>query len=57
MIRGNAREFRRRIKYRFDQEGIEIPFPHLSVYVGEASKPFRLNLENGAGQMEASAKQ
>ena len=52
-----GREFRRRIKYRFDQEGIEIPFPHLSVYVGEASKPFRLNIENGAGQMEASAKQ
>ena len=52
-----GREFRRRIKYRFDQEGIEIPFPHLSVYVGEASKPFRLNIENGAGQMAASAKQ
>jgi small conductance mechanosensitive channel len=51
-----GREFRRRIKYRFDQEGIEIPFPHLSVYVGEASKPFHLNIEN-AGQMAGSAKQ
>jgi small conductance mechanosensitive channel len=51
-----GREFRRRIKYRFDQEGIEIPFPHLSVYMGEASKPFRMNVENGAGQM-AAAKQ
>jgi len=51
-----GREFRRRIKYRFDQEGIEIPFPHLSVYMGEASKPFRLNVENGAVQM-AAAKQ
>ncbi|MCH8566806.1 MAG: mechanosensitive ion channel family protein [Balneolales bacterium] len=28
------------IKKRFDEEGIEIPFPHLSIYTGEASKPF-----------------
>jgi len=34
-----ARELRRRIKKRFDREGIEIPFPHLSLYFGEASKP------------------
>ena len=40
-----GREFRRRIKYRFDREGIEIPFPHLSVYVGEASKPFHVKFE------------
>lgn len=30
------REARRRIKIRFDQEGIEIPFPHMTVYQGEA---------------------
>ncbi len=30
------------IKTAFDQEGIEIPFPHLSVYAGEATKPFTL---------------
>ncbi len=30
-----GREFRRRIKNRFDEEGIEIPFPHLTLYVGE----------------------
>jgi small conductance mechanosensitive channel len=35
-----GREFRRRIKKAFDAAGIEIPFPHLSVYFGEASKPF-----------------
>ena len=35
-----GREFRRRIKKAFDAQGIEIPFPHLSVYFGEASKPF-----------------
>lgn len=27
------------IKKRFDEEGIEIPFPHISVYAGEATKP------------------
>jgi small conductance mechanosensitive channel len=52
-----GREFRRRIKYRFDREGIEIPFSHLSVYMGEASKPIRVNLENSAGQLTASARQ
>lgn len=29
-----GREFRRRIKNRFDQEGIEIPFPHRTIYWG-----------------------
>jgi moderate conductance mechanosensitive channel len=29
-----AREFNRRIKNRFDQLGIEIPFPHQTVYFG-----------------------
>ncbi|MFW6198442.1 MAG: mechanosensitive ion channel family protein, partial [Acidobacteriota bacterium] len=29
-----ARELRRRIKIRFDEEGIEIPFPHRTLYVG-----------------------
>lgn len=35
-----GREFLRRVKYAFDEKGIEIPFPHRSIYVGEASKPF-----------------
>ena len=35
-----GRELRRRIKKGFDARGIEIPFPHLSVYFGEASQPF-----------------
>jgi len=34
-----GRELRRRIKNDFDEAGIELPFPHLSVYFGEASKP------------------
>jgi moderate conductance mechanosensitive channel len=37
-----GRELRRRIKNTFDSKGIEIPFPHVSVYFGEASKPFDL---------------
>jgi small-conductance mechanosensitive channel len=37
-----GREFRRRIKKAFDAEGIEIPFPHRSIYMGEASKPIEL---------------
>ena len=35
-----GREYRRRIKKAFEAKGIEIPFPHLSVYFGEASKPW-----------------
>ncbi|HEX6134704.1 MAG TPA: mechanosensitive ion channel family protein [Longimicrobiales bacterium] len=34
-----ARELRRRIKNRFDSEGIEIPFPHTMVYWGEGQAP------------------
>ena len=35
-----GRELRRRIKKAFDARRIEIPFPHVSVYFGEASQPF-----------------
>ncbi|MBN1633121.1 MAG: mechanosensitive ion channel family protein [Ignavibacteria bacterium] len=41
-----SREFRRRIKYAFDDKGIEIPFPHTSLYWGEASKPMKMELIN-----------
>ena len=34
-----GRELRRRIKKAFDARNIEIPFPHLSLYFGESSKP------------------
>lgn len=30
-----AREFNRRLKKRFDKENIEIPFPHVTLYMGE----------------------
>jgi moderate conductance mechanosensitive channel len=34
-----ARELRRRIKQRFDREGIEIPFPHVTFYWGDGQIP------------------
>jgi len=39
-----GREFLRRIKYAFDENNIEIPFPHLSVYAGRHSKVFNLQV-------------
>lgn len=39
-----AREFRRRMKKAFDTEGIEIPFPHRTVYMGEAESKGRLTI-------------
>lgn len=42
-----GREMNRRIKKRFDEVGIEIPFPHQSFYFGEASKPIRMQMEPG----------
>ncbi|MDX1412455.1 MAG: mechanosensitive ion channel family protein, partial [Nitrospirales bacterium] len=35
-----GREYRRRLKKAFDAKGIEIPFPHRTLYMGEASSPF-----------------
>ncbi len=32
---GVAREFNRRLKRKFDEKGIEIPFPHLTLYMGQ----------------------
>lgn len=40
-----GREFNRRMKKRFDELGIEIPFPHRSLYFGEASRPINLGLD------------
>lgn len=35
-----AREFRRRLKNRFDEVGIEIPFPHRTLYWGKGQGDF-----------------
>ena len=32
-----GREFRRRVKNTFDAKGIEIPFPHTTIYLGDAA--------------------
>jgi small-conductance mechanosensitive channel len=46
-----GREYRRRLKKAFDAEGIEIPFPHVSLYTGEETKPLPVQV----GRPEASA--
>ncbi len=45
-----AREYRRRLKKAFDEEGIEIPFPHRSIYFGEVSQAFKVLLEQAKGR-------
>lgn len=36
------------IKEAFEQKGIEIPFPHISVYTGEVTKPFPVEIKEKA---------
>jgi len=40
-----GREFRKRLKKAFDAQGIEIPFPHTTVYWGEEIKPLELDIK------------
>jgi len=40
-----GREYRRRLKKAFDARGIEIPFPHRSLYMGSASQPLEVLLQ------------
>lgn len=47
-----GREMNRRIKKKFDELGIEIPFPHVSLYFGEASKPIALQGAPGIDREE-----
>lgn len=37
-----ARQYRIRLKKAFDENEIEIPFPHVSLYFGQASEPFEV---------------
>ena len=39
-----GREYRRRLKKAFDAEGIEIPFPHVSLYAGAETKPLPVSV-------------
>ncbi len=52
-----GREYRRRLKKAFDAVGIEIPFPHRTLYMGEASLPFQLSIKEAAAKLgEADSK-
>ena len=48
-----GREMNRRIKKKFDELGIEIPFPHRSIYWGEASKPFAIRSEGDREELKS----
>jgi len=54
-----GREFNRRMKKRFDELGIEIPFPHRTLYFGElkdgSSPAGRIRIDSGAEQKPAAA--
>lgn len=41
------RELNRRVKKAFDEHGIEIPFPHMTLYVGDEASNQRLRLDLG----------
>lgn len=43
-----GRQFRSRLKKAFDHESIEIPFPHRTIYWGEAIKPLELRKKDSA---------
>lgn len=43
-----GREYRRRLKKAFDSQGIEIPFPHRTIYWGEEVKPLMVDTMTGA---------
>jgi small conductance mechanosensitive channel len=44
------RELLRRIKNRFDELGIEIPFPHRTLYHRGLEEPLSVQLSNGVGE-------
>lgn len=56
-----AREMRRRVKQRFDETGIEIPFPHQTIYFGtpksERAPPAIVRLVGDDGAAEKPAGQ
>lgn len=55
-----GREYNRRIKIKFDQLGIEIPYPHMTLYFGQAkdgtATPALIRHEAGLPKAKKSAK-
>ncbi len=51
---GIKREFNKRVKKKFDQLGIEIPFPHRTIYMGEPKKGAAppIHVQVGAGKVD-----
>jgi len=50
-----GREFRRRVKNTFDAKGIEIPFPHTTIYLGDAAPMngiMRVKVDEGAEKVD-----
>ncbi len=47
-----GREYRRRLKQAFDAQGIEIPFPHQTIYMGKAAGPWKVELMAGSGHAQ-----
>ena len=43
------------IKMRFDEESIEIPFPHRTLYAGSATAPFPVHIVQEAGHLPNGA--
>ena len=43
---GIGREYRKRLKETFDENNIEIPFPHQTIYWGEEMDPLKLSINN-----------
>ena len=43
------------VKERFDQEGIEIPFPHRTLYTGTVTEPFPVRLVEDRGGTETES--
>lgn len=39
-----GREYRRRLKQAFDARGIDIPFPRRTLYMGDANRPFQVQV-------------
>lgn len=43
-----GREYRRRLKKAFDEQGIEIPFPHRTIYWGDVINPLSINMSDSS---------